>query len=343
MKWRERDGWLSFVAQGFLGGAVGTTAGWSVSTNEAVALALVLDAADDSNWDELLRCLASPGDERSREWVRRETRTLFSVIDGTRLDTQDQNGLEFCEAPNRTIGTFLEPALSALMARARLDDEEGWCAATTVCLAMSELRPTDGECSVLRQAASLHQADRASERVSLAVSLALAVSRSEEVFDALTRSDSEGTTSTAWVVRDALGSLGDLSLDVEAGVDDAEGDAVFGESTSLPDVGPVADWEVMAARDLGAARRESGLAQTRQDAGKAIEESVELTRFARLVAAARAAYWGGSIDQFQRTDTLAVDLCRALASCSRLGGGGSLLGLAATGTLEDGQHGSLLE
>lgn len=343
MKWRERDGWLTFVAQGFVGGAIGNATGYSVSMNEAVALALVLDAADDRNWDELLRCLVSPEAESSRQWVRHETGTLVSIIDGMGLDKEGEIALLFSQAPSRPVGSFLEAALPALIARARLDDKEGWRAAAAACLALSELRTTDNERSVLRQAASLHQDDWGSERVSLAVSLALAVSRSGEVFDALTRSDSDGVTSTAWIVRDALGSLADLSLEVEAGVDEAEADADLGESTSMPDVAPVRDWEVMAARDFGAARREAGLARARQDAGKALVESVELGRFARVVAAARAAHWGGSIDQFERTDTLAVDLCRALAAYSRLQGEGSLLGFAAAETLEGGPQGPALE
>ena len=69
---------------------------------------------------------------------------------------------------------------------------------------------------------------------------------------------------------------------------------------------------------------------------------MELGRFVKLVAAARAAYWGGSYADDLGANTLAADLCRALAAFPDVRGEGSLLRLAAAATLDDGFQGSAL-
>ena len=172
MKWRERDSWLTFVAQGFVGGGLAATTGDSVGWDEAVALALATDAADDRNGDDILRCLASPGAASSRECVRHETGLLFAVIDGMELAKEGLNGFVLREAPSRPIGSFLEAALTALTARARTTDAGGWHAAATVCSAMSEIREAGVDGSILRRAASLHQEEWGSQCVNLAGRLA---------------------------------------------------------------------------------------------------------------------------------------------------------------------------
>ena len=333
-----------FVVQGVVGGGPAMAlGGYSVGRIESLALALALDAADDLNVEDLLRCLAAPGTESSRETLGGAAKVLFDVIDGVGLGKERAACFAFVGAPDRPIGWFLEGALEGLMAQARVADAGEWRAVGTVCSVMSELRGREAEESVLRQAASKHQEERASERVDVALGLALAAGRQAEILDALRRSDRTGSTSTAWVLRGALARLSDLESEVDLDLAVAETDGAWEGAVAMPDGGPVAGWEAMAADDLGAARREVGVAQAGNHAGAGVAESVELDRFVKLVAAARAAYWGQGHDDEAAPDMLATDLCRALAAFPAGGSGGNLLGLAAAALLKDGFRGSALE
>ena len=343
MKWRERDSWLTSVVQKFVGGGLAATAGDSVGWQEAVALALVADAADDRNCDGLLRCLASPEAASSSEFLRQETGILFAVIDGMELAKKGTLEVAFQEAQDQPISAFLEAALMALAAGACAADTGGWRAAANVCSAMSELCEPGVDGSILRRAASLNQNQCGSQRVNLAGRLALEASGSAEVFEALTRSDATGTTVTAWLVQDALRRLAELQIEAEVELDVADADSALATSAALPEDGPIANWEVMAARDLGAARRQVGVAQVRRNAAYMFEESTELRKFVKVVAAARAAYWGRSVNDELAANALAIDLCRALAAFPSGRSEGSLLGLVAAATLKEGFRSSAFE
>ena len=331
------------MVQGFIGGGLAATSGAPVDWDEAVALALAMDAADERNGDDILRCLASPGAASSRECVGHEAGLLFTAIDEMELAGEGFSGLVFREAPSQPVGPFVEAALTALTERARTTGADGWRAAATVCSAMSEICEAGVNGSILRRAASLHQEERGSERINLAGALACKASVNDAVTAALTRSDSEGITSSAWLVRDALASLAALEFEAAVELDAADAEGAWEGSSAMPEVGPIADWEVMAAHDLGAARLQVGVAQAGRDAARGFEESVELGRFVKLVAAARAAYWGQDPDDGTGTDMLAADLCRALAAFPSGRREGNLLGLAAAAMLEDGFDGLALE
>ena len=192
--------------------------GW----DEAVALALAMDAANERNADDILRCLASPGAASSRECVGHEAGLLFTAIDEMELAGEGFSGLVFREAPGRPVGPFVEAALTALTEQARTTGVDGWRAAATLCSAMSEICEAGVDSSILRRAASFYQEERGSERINLAGALACKAGVSDAVTAALTRSDSEGVTSKAWLVRDALGSLAALEFEAAVELDAAE-------------------------------------------------------------------------------------------------------------------------
>lgn len=334
MKWRERDSWLTYVAQGFVGGCFTSQTEYSVSWNDAVALALALEAADDWNQNDLLRCVAAPGATSSGNLLREEASALFEIIERTGLA---QDGLVFTAAPSLSVGGFLESAISALTDACR-SGPVSCRAVVTTCAVMSELRRSGATENVLREAASLRQEERGTEPVDLSVRVVEAAGRNVDVLHGLSRSDGARRTSTAWVVEEALACLAELNSEWDAVLFDADvGPMAYAEQawdrSGLPAVGPVAGWEVAAANDLAAAMHEAGRSQAQLDARVAFEESVQLGRFTRAVRVACATYWGASYAADEvGEDTLEQDLCHALATFPTVNGG-SLLGLAASDAL----------
>ena len=294
-------------------------------------MALVLDACNSDNLAALLGSLADPHAPDSKQTMQREAGGIADDASET-LDLDADAPIARLYFPleqplpglTRDIFQYLVSTRPSKLGQAY----ESW--ARAVCIVLSELRSHgDTASSLLR---TLCRERYGEDPIDISLCLAIASGQDSEMLEMLEQLDAFGVTSQAWILRDALSSLAELDLEMyERGVD--EPDAGLGlYLDSAPDR-EMADWEVLADRDLAMARKQVAESAYRHSLLAVFDEYRDRWKpFDDLIARHRGV---AQLDTCQRIQILITSqaACRALAALPDLGKGRSLLARAARLTL----------
>ena len=297
---------------------------------EALSMALVLDACNPDNLAALLGSLADPHAPDSKQTMQREAGGIADDASET-LDVDADAPIARLYFPleqplpglTRDIFQHLVSTRPSKLGQAY----EPW--ARAVCIVLSELRSRgDTASSLLR---TLCRERYEEDPIHISLCLAIASGQDSELLEILEQLDAFGVTSQAWILRDALSSLAELDLEMYERVDEQDAGLEL-YLDSVPDR-QIADWEVLADRDLAMARKQVAESAYRHRLLAVFDEYRDRwKRFHDLIARYRGV---AQQDTCERTQILISSqaACRALAALPDLGNGRSLLARAARLTL----------